>query len=35
MCLTSTNQPGGSITGFEVELIDAVCVEMQRECKWI
>lgn len=28
-------QPGGSITGFEVELIDAVCVEMQRECKWI
>ncbi|GEK48284.1 transporter substrate-binding domain-containing protein [Bisbaumannia pacifica] len=28
-------QPDGTITGFEVELINAVCTEMQRECEWI
>ncbi|HSH57900.1 MAG TPA: transporter substrate-binding domain-containing protein, partial [Halomonas sp.] len=28
-------EPDGTITGFEVELIDAVCVEMQRECEWV
>lgn len=28
-------QPDGTITGFEVELIEAVCAEMQRECEWV
>lgn len=28
-------QPDGTITGFEVELIEAVCVEMQRQCEWV
>ncbi|MDX1464212.1 MAG: transporter substrate-binding domain-containing protein [Halomonas sp.] len=27
--------PDGTITGFEVELIEAVCAEMQRECEWV
>lgn len=25
----------GTITGFEVELIEAVCQQMQRECVWV
>ncbi|WP_458527051.1 transporter substrate-binding domain-containing protein [Onishia taeanensis] len=28
-------QPDGAITGFEVELIEAVCAEMERECEWV
>lgn len=28
-------RPDGSITGFEIELVDAACAQMQRECEWI
>lgn len=27
--------PDGTITGFEVELIEAACERMQRECEWV
>ncbi|HSH47461.1 MAG TPA: transporter substrate-binding domain-containing protein [Halomonas sp.] len=27
--------PDGSLTGFEVELIDAACEQMQRQCEWV
>lgn len=28
-------QPDGTITGFEVELVDAACERMQRQCEWV
>ncbi|KAA0010415.1 transporter substrate-binding domain-containing protein [Billgrantia pellis] len=27
--------PDGAITGFEVELVNAACERMQRECEWV
>ncbi len=27
--------PDGTITGFEVELVEAACEQMQRECEWV
>lgn len=27
--------PDGTITGFEVELVNAACERMQRECEWV
>lgn len=27
--------PDGTITGFEVELVEAACERMQRECEWV
>lgn len=28
-------EPDGTITGFEVELVNAACERMQRECEWV
>lgn len=27
--------PDGTVSGFEVELIEATCEQMQRECEWV
>ena len=27
--------PDGSLTGFEVELVEAACERMQRQCEWV
>ena len=28
-------RPDGTFTGFEVELVNAICEQMQRRCEWV